>query len=84
MSGNARIRRKPWRIAALAFVAATGALILAIALHVPDPQISPTLAQRQADVARGKYIAVLGDCAACHTATEGSALAGGLAWTIRA
>jgi mono/diheme cytochrome c family protein len=78
MSGNARIRRKPWTIAVLAFVAAAAALILAIALHVPDPQISPALAERRADVTHGAYIAVLGDCAACHTAPGGSALAGGL------
>jgi mono/diheme cytochrome c family protein len=30
-------------------------------------------------VARGAYVAVLGDCAACHTAPHGQALAGGLA-----
>jgi mono/diheme cytochrome c family protein len=30
-------------------------------------------------VARGRYVAIAGDCAACHTAPGGAALAGGLA-----
>jgi mono/diheme cytochrome c family protein len=36
------------------------------------------LAQRQADVGHGAYVAVLGDCVACHTAAGGRAFAGGL------
>jgi mono/diheme cytochrome c family protein len=31
-----------------------------------------------ADVARGKYLAILGDCAGCHTQPHGPAYAGGL------
>jgi mono/diheme cytochrome c family protein len=79
MSGPGRFLRKPWTIAALGFVAA-GATVLAIALHVPDPDISPALAQRRPDVVHGEYIAVLGDCAGCHTANGGRALAGGVAF----
>ncbi|MGH8042370.1 MAG: cytochrome c, partial [Rudaea sp.] len=30
-------------------------------------------------VARGKYLAILGDCAACHTAPGGKPFAGGVA-----
>jgi mono/diheme cytochrome c family protein len=30
-------------------------------------------------IARGQYIAQLGDCIACHTAEKGSPMAGGLA-----
>lgn len=30
-------------------------------------------------IARGQYVAQLGDCIACHTAEKGSAMAGGLA-----
>ena len=50
----------------------------AIALHIPEPDSSPAIAQRQPSVARGEYIGVLGDCVACHTAGGGRTLAGGL------
>jgi mono/diheme cytochrome c family protein len=80
MSGQVGFLSKPWSITALVCIAAIAAL-LAISLHVPDPGISPALAQRQPDVARGEYIAVLGDCAGCHTATGGKALAGGIAFS---
>lgn len=33
---------------------------------------------RAADVEKGRYLAILGDCAGCHTAANGPALAGGL------
>jgi mono/diheme cytochrome c family protein len=75
---NGRFMRKPWTIAALAFGFVAAAAILAIGLHVPDPEISPALADRQPDVARGQYVAVLGDCAACHTVVGGKPYAGGL------
>ena len=64
-------------VAALALVVAAAALF-AIALHVPNPGISPLLAQRKPDVEHGKYVAVLGDCAACHTAAGGQPFAGGV------
>ena len=51
---------------------------MVIAVRVPDPGISPALAQRQPDVTHGQYIATLGDCAACHTKPGGKTLAGGL------
>lgn len=38
----------------------------------------PALADEAASVAQGAYVAVLGDCAACHTAPGGKELAGGL------
>ena len=44
-------------------------LILAAALSLP--------AQAQ-DAARGRYLAILGDCAGCHTSPHGPAYAGGL------
>jgi len=81
MSATGGRQRKPWAIIALA-LAALAALVAALAAlvaHRPDPGISPTLAQRQPDVERGGYIAVLGDCAFCHTAAGGAAFAGGLA-----
>jgi mono/diheme cytochrome c family protein len=52
--------------------------VAAIALYIPEPDISPAIAQRQPSVARGEYIAVLGDCVACHTAGGGRTFADGL------
>jgi mono/diheme cytochrome c family protein len=66
--------------AAVAALVAAGAAAAAtmVALHVPDPPISPALVARQPDVAHGAYVARLGDCAACHTADEGKPFAGGI------
>ena len=69
--------RKPWAITLLVIAAAVAAAVV-IAVHVPDPGISPALAQRQPDATHGQYIATLGDCAACHTKPGGPTLAGGL------
>src|SRR5580658_9316178 len=69
--------RKPWAITLLVIAAAVAAAIV-IAIRVPDPGVSPALAQRQPDVTHGQYIATLGDCAACHTKPGGKTLAGGL------
>jgi hypothetical protein len=79
MSGSGRFLRNPWTIGALVLVAA-GATVAAISLHVPDPDISPALAQGRPDIAHGEYVAVLGDCTGCHTARGGRALAGGVAF----
>src|SRR3984957_9993874 len=72
--------RKPWAITLLVLAAAVAAAVV-IAVHVPDPGVSPALAQRQPDATHGQYIATLGDCAACHTKPGGKALAGGLPLT---
>jgi len=77
MSGKARFPSKAWAVAALVLVLAAAAMIV-VAVRVPDPEISPALAQRQPDTAHGKYIAVLGDCAGCHSVAGGKGLAGGL------
>ncbi len=69
--------RKLWAV--ILVIASALAAALVIAIHVPDPGISPALAQRQPDVDHGKYIYTLGDCAACHTKPGGATLAGGLA-----
>ena len=69
--------RRSWALAALALVVAAAA-ILVLVFHVPNPGISPLLAQRKPDVEHGKYVAVLGDCAACHTAAGGQPFAGGV------
>ncbi len=76
MNGTGFARRF-WVAATLVLVVAAAALFV-IALHVPNPGISPLLAQRKPDMAHGKYVAVLGDCAACHTAAGGQPFAGGV------
>src|ERR1700681_1585885 len=68
--------RKLWAV--IVVIAAAVAAVVVIAVHVPDPRLSPALAQRQPDVTHGQYIATLGDCAACHTKPGGKTLAGGL------
>jgi mono/diheme cytochrome c family protein len=70
--------RKPWAIAIIVVVAVAVAAALVIVLHVPNPEISAAVAQRQPDVSRGEYIYRLADCAACHTKPGGEPLAGGL------
>ena len=79
MNGSGLSVRKRWVITGLLVVAAAVAASLLVAARLPDPEISPMLAQRQPDAARGAYIAVLGDCAFCHTAIGGIPFAGGLA-----
>src|ERR1700689_3845008 len=76
MSRTARIS---WLIAALALIVAATALVYAVVHHVPEPVLSPALARRTPDATRGEYIAVLGDCAFCHTRAGGPSYAGGLA-----
>ena len=67
------------RLLALALLAMLMLATLAVAWlsHTPD---SPAAAPPQADastVARGAYLARVGNCAACHTARGGQAYAGG-------
>jgi mono/diheme cytochrome c family protein len=52
----------------------TGLILLFAFLAIP--------AQAQDAVARGRYLAILGDCAGCHTRAHGSAFAGGFAFTV--
>lgn len=69
-------------------LAALGAcLIFGHAANAADPAPAPVnsaaQASRPADneaglIERGKYVAHLGDCIACHTASNGPAMAGGL------
>ncbi len=73
----ASFARRSWVVAALVLVVAA-AVLFVFALRGPNPEISPVLAQRKPDVERGKYVAVLGDCAACHTAAGGQPFAGGV------
>ncbi|HEY4030424.1 MAG TPA: cytochrome c [Caulobacteraceae bacterium] len=64
-------------VAALAI--GTG-VVIAVARHVPGPGLSPAIASRTPDPKHGAYVAVLGDCVACHTAAGGKPLAGGVAF----
>jgi mono/diheme cytochrome c family protein len=57
-----------WTLASFALIAL--APVAAATASSVDPQI----------VERGRYIAVAGNCASCHTAKGGAALAGGLAF----
>lgn len=55
-------------------------LILTLAVGVTALAIGPAAGADQADqIIRGRYQAVLGDCAGCHTQPGGKPLAGGLA-----
>jgi mono/diheme cytochrome c family protein len=71
--------RNPWLIAGMALIVAATAVVFAVFDRVPDPEMSATLARRKPDVARGEYLAVLGDCAFCHTRSGGQPYAGGRA-----
>jgi mono/diheme cytochrome c family protein len=72
-----RLVGKRWFIAGLALIVAATATVLAVVERLPDPGMPPTLAERKPDVTRGEYIAVLGDCAFCHTKPGGQTYAGG-------
>jgi mono/diheme cytochrome c family protein len=76
MSRTARIS---WLVATLVLILAAMALVYTVVSHVPEPVLSPSLAHRTPDAKRGEYIAVLGDCAFCHTRAGGPSYAGGLA-----
>jgi mono/diheme cytochrome c family protein len=72
------ILQRPWTIATIVICALIVAACAAIVARHPNPALDPGLAQRQPDAARGAYIAVLGDCAFCHTGARGQPFAGGL------
>ena len=67
-----------WIIAPVVLAAVGAVTVAAVASHKPEPQISEALAQRKPDVTRGAYVAVLGDCVACHTNKDGKPFAGGV------
>ena len=46
------------------------------------PAIPATLASRTPDVAHGQYLAVVGDCTACHTRQDGTPFAGGVPFSL--
>ena len=68
------------RLAAVAAIVVVGAVgvVAGLALHTPHSPLSGEVANDPALVRRGEYLAVAGDCAACHTAPGGKSFAGGL------
>jgi mono/diheme cytochrome c family protein len=78
MSRVGHILRNRWVGAMLVLLVVVVAATLAIVLSVPNPNIAADLAMRKPDMARGQYIAVLGDCTSCHTAEGGKPFAGGM------
>ncbi len=66
-------------LATLSLVALAGGLaVVAFVLHHPSAELSRSAAARIPNVAHGEYVAVLGDCTACHTIGGGKPFAGGL------
>ena len=76
-------RRRLW-IRALVLIVGAGLVVfaaaLAWALPAPLPKLPPGLLARKPDVAHGRYLAVLGDCTACHTKPGGAFFAGGVSF----
>ncbi|CAM3656055.1 cytochrome c [Polaromonas hydrogenivorans] len=74
--------RFSWRIAARFSALALGLLSLGALAATPEAPAAPTTtgaANPSELVQRGKYLAIAGDCVACHTAPGGKSMAGGLA-----
>jgi mono/diheme cytochrome c family protein len=78
VTGLARRAHGPWAIAVFAILAAGAIVGAAVTLIVPNPVISDGLAGRQPNIANGAYLAVVGDCTACHTTARGEPFAGGV------
>ncbi len=60
-----------------ACVVAVAAGVIVWSLDWPLPKILPQIGGRTPDAAHGAYLAVLGDCTACHTKPGGAEFAGG-------
>jgi len=75
---KARVVRR--LLGGLAVLVAVAVLAVAV-LHAPDESpplaVAPAVPATPAQVARGAYLARLGNCAGCHTAPGGAAYAGG-------
>jgi len=56
--------------------------VWSLATTLPAVSLAPAIAQRQPDLAHGRKVATLGDCAGCHTAPGGEPLAGGVAFAL--
>lgn len=78
-----RLSRILVALAGLAAVAITGAALFFLWPHGLEP-VAATPAQPKGDalIARGRYLTVAADCAACHTTAQGKPFAGGLPFTL--
>lgn len=66
-----------------AVVVLAGIVVVAgLALHKPHSPLSGEVADDPALVQRGRYLAAAGDCASCHTVSDASPYAGGLAMPV--
>jgi mono/diheme cytochrome c family protein len=76
-------RRIRYGLAAPACIVLIGAVLFFFLPHGLDP-VSPSAAQPTGDalIARGKYLTVAADCAACHTTEGGKPFAGGLPFKL--
>jgi mono/diheme cytochrome c family protein len=74
-AGKSLMRRYAWIAAALIAVAAAAA---AYAFRPLPRPAAPAFNPATASVERGRYLATIGNCAACHTAPGKPALAGGV------
>ena len=74
--------RRQWvRVVVIAGAVCAVLLIAALAWALPAPlqPLSPEIAGRTPNPERGRYLAIEGDCGACHTRPGGSVYAGGRA-----
>jgi mono/diheme cytochrome c family protein len=78
-----RRHRTGYGLAALAGIVLIDAVLFFFLPHGLEP-VSPSTAQPTGDalIARGKYLTVAADCAACHTTEGGKPFAGGLAFKL--
>jgi len=76
-------QRVGYGLVALACLVLIGAALFFFLPHGLHP-VSPSVAQPAGDalIARGKYLTVAADCAACHTSEGGKPFAGGLAFKL--
>lgn len=64
-------------LAGMAVVAALAVMVLDLQAEAPSPAKAEALPATPEQVARGAYLARVGNCAGCHTARGGAAYAGG-------
>jgi mono/diheme cytochrome c family protein len=65
-------------IGAAALVVVVAGAIAALVLHDPQPPLDVSLIARKPSIDNGAYVALLADCAACHTIASGKPYAGGV------
>jgi mono/diheme cytochrome c family protein len=71
--------RRYWLVVVIVVMAIVLAVLVFASWPTSTRVVTSTLQPDAALIERGRYVAAAGDCAACHTAPEGFAYAGGLA-----